>query len=192
MWFDREAIDIDVEECQDSISTMYQPVIDLIKTETDQGVPANRIVVGKLKQFRSGILRLQKIDSLLFLGGFSMGGALSLHTAYNINRDVAGVFGLSSFLNNDSVVYDTLKKFRAEQPNDPLPNLLMFHGERDSLVPSAWGKTTFDRLRSFGVQGEFIPLKNTMHELKTNQLLQVQSWIEQLLPPLESDLSNKL
>lgn len=121
-----------------------------------------------------------------------MGGALSLHAAYHINRNLAGVFGLSSFLNTDSIVYESLKTYRTEHPDDNLPKLLMFHGERDSLVPGEWGKRTFDRLCSFGVKGEFIPLKNTMHELKTNQLLQLHEWIVDTLPPLDSDLSNKL
>lgn len=50
VWFDREAIDIDAKECQTSLSTVYESVTDLIKTEMDQGLPANRIIVGKLNK----------------------------------------------------------------------------------------------------------------------------------------------
>lgn len=39
-----------------------------------------------------------------------MGGALSLHTAYRWDKNVAGVFVLSSFLYCKSVVYEELKK----------------------------------------------------------------------------------
>ena len=38
-------------------------------------------------------------------GGFSMGGAMSLMMGYKYTPDIAGVFALSSFLNNDSTVY---------------------------------------------------------------------------------------
>lgn len=121
-----------------------------------------------------------------------MGGALSLHAGYHLNPNLGGVFALSSFLNNDSVVYDSLKSYRKGNPNATLPKLLMFHGERDSLVPAEWGRRTFERLKSFNVTGEFIMVKNTMHELKTQELLDLQTWILDTLPPLDNDLSNKL
>lgn len=34
-----------------------------------------------------------------------MGGGMAFHMAYRYQREVAGCFALSSFLNNDSVVY---------------------------------------------------------------------------------------
>lgn len=42
---------------------------------------------------------------LMFKGGFSMGGGMAFHMAYRYQREVAGCFALSSFLNNESVVY---------------------------------------------------------------------------------------
>lgn len=119
-----------------------------------------------------------------------MGGALALHTGYHVNRKLAGVFTCSSFLNNDSIVYESLEL--GLSPKETLPKLLMYHGERDSLVPSEWGKKTYDQLTSLGVRGDFITLKNTMHELKTKQIIELQDWITDVLPPLDSDLANKL
>lgn len=120
-----------------------------------------------------------------------MGGALALHTAYHVNRNLAGVFGCSSFLNNDSVVYESLKTTAANS-EPKLPKLLMFHGDRDSLVPADWGRKTYDQLCNLGVSGQFVTLKNTMHELKTKEIVDLQQWIGELLPPLDSDLANKL
>lgn len=42
---------------------------------------------------------------MMFKGGFSMGGGMAFHMAYRYQREVAGCFALSSFLNNESVVY---------------------------------------------------------------------------------------
>lgn len=56
-----------------------------------------------------------------------MGGALALHTAYHLNRDLAGAFAISSFLNTGSIVYDSLG---CVTEDERLPDLLMFHGER--------------------------------------------------------------
>lgn len=68
-----------------------------------------------------------------------MGGALSLHTGYHVNQDLAGVFACSSFLNDNSIVFETLRNRRNHTNPKPLPKLLMYHGERDSLVPLSWG-----------------------------------------------------
>lgn len=61
----------------------------------------------------------------MFLG-FSMGGTLALHTGYHLNRTLGGVFSLSSFLNDRSIVYESLESSSAES----LPPLKMFHGGR--------------------------------------------------------------
>lgn len=39
-----------------------------------------------------------------------MGGALAFHTAYRWEPNLAGMFAFSSFLNDNSVVYEELKK----------------------------------------------------------------------------------
>lgn len=118
-----------------------------------------------------------------------MGGALGLHTAYHLNRELAGVFVCSSFLNNGSIVYESL---RNSPSNGTWPKLLMFHGDRDNVVPLEWGRKTYDQLKELGVQGEFVTLRNTMHELKAKELCDLQQWILDNLPPLESDLAKKL
>lgn len=59
-------------------------------------------------------------------------------------------------------------------------------------MPLEWGKKTFEELTKRGVEGEFTSLKNTLHELKKNELLELEKWLGELLPPLDSDLQNKL
>jgi phospholipase/carboxylesterase len=84
---------------------MYETVTEMLKRELGQGIPAERIIVG----------------------GFSMGGALALHTAFHLHTNLAGVFACSSFLNHGSVVYESLAARKADKE---LPELLMFHGDR--------------------------------------------------------------
>ncbi len=122
------------------------------------------------------------------IGGFSMGGSLALHTGYHVNTDLAGVFALSAFLNKDSIVYESLKS----KPHGKLPELLMFHGDRDRVVRPEWGSETFNKLQEIGVTGEFVMIKNTLHELKTKELVQIKDWLAKTLPPIDSDINNKL
>lgn len=167
VWFDRKAITIEAREARSSMAKIYLSVGDLLKKEMEAGIPINRIIVG----------------------GFSMGGALALHTGYHINQSVGGVFACSSFLNRNSIVYEHLKTREADVQ---IPELLMFHGARDQLVPMVWGDETFKNLTELGIKGEYIPIKNTMHELKTAELTKLEEWIMEKLPPIETDLQNKL
>lgn len=127
----------------------------------------------------------------IIVGGFSMGGAMALHSAYHLRPELRACFALSSFLNDGSIVYDSLRS--AESKPSTSADLLMFHGDRDDLVQLDWGRKTFEALRQLGVRGEFVVTKNTLHELKRAQMLRLQEWIGALLPPAEQPLlANKL
>lgn len=154
VWFDRLDITPDVPEDKPTLESMGSEVRRLIDEEIKSGISLDKIVVG----------------------GFSMGGALALHTAYHWLPGLAGVFAMSSFLNHNSIVYDHLKQNPSKIP------LLMFHGDRDTLVPQAWGEKTFKCLQDLGVQGKFVPLSNTLHELKKKELQELMEWIKRLLP----------
>lgn len=79
-----------------------------------------------------------------------------------------------------------LKKNNLEQSN------LRSISNRDTLVPPEWGQKTFEELKKRGVEGEYTSLKNTLHELKKSELLELEKWLCELLPPHENDLQNKL
>ncbi|XP_050299211.1 lysophospholipase-like protein 1 [Anthonomus grandis grandis] len=155
VWFDRYSITPEVPEHAETLLEVGEQMKILINDIVNTGVPLNRIIVG----------------------GFSMGGALALHTAYRFTPGLAGVFALSSFLNKNSAVYSELKE--AQTP------LYMAHGERDTMVPISWGKRTFDELTKLGVKGEFVPLSYTLHEIKKGEIEALFKWIEHILPPVE-------
>ncbi|KRT84507.1 hydrolase, partial [Oryctes borbonicus] len=111
VWFDRYDITPTVPEHEETLASIDDEIKNLIAGELANGTPLNKIVVG----------------------GFSMGGALALHTAYRSVPGLAGVFALSSFLNDDSIVYKALQD-PSEGPDTPF---IMFHGDHDTLVPSA-------------------------------------------------------
>lgn len=121
-----------------------------------------------------------------------MGGALALHSGYHLYQNLAGIFACSSFLSDDSTVFETLQTQKPQSHSCRLPKMLMFHGESDSYVPVSWGKETFDELAQLGVDGEFKPLKNTNHELKAKELRDIHQWVLKRLPPLDSDVDHKL
>ncbi|XP_030763560.1 lysophospholipase-like protein 1 [Sitophilus oryzae] len=157
VWFDRYNITPEVPEHIETLTDIGSSIKTLVNDIVQSGVPLHRIIIG----------------------GFSMGGALALHSAFRFNPGFAGVFALSSFLNKNSAVYSELK---AE--NTPL---YMAHGEKDTMVPITWGQKTFEELTKLNVKGEFVPLVYTLHELKKSELEGLFKWINKTLPPLETD-----
>ncbi|XP_076637505.1 lysophospholipase-like protein 1 [Colletes latitarsis] len=155
VWFNRKSININVSEEMESINSMCQNVLQLIDTEVSNGIPYNRIVVG----------------------GFSMGGALSFHLAYRFKLPLAGCFAMSSFLNRHSSVYEALKVNSGAKPP-----LLQFHGTADKLVPLNWGEETYSNLKEHGVNGQFIPLNNAVHELTSPEVEFFKRWVLEILP----------
>ncbi|XP_066139560.1 lysophospholipase-like protein 1 isoform X2 [Euwallacea fornicatus] len=159
VWFDRYSITPDVPEHTETLNDAGEQIKLLVDDIVASGVPLNRIIIG----------------------GFSMGGALALHSAFRYTPGLAGVFALSSFLNKNSAVYSEL---RAESTP-----LYMAHGERDTMVPISWAKKSLEELTKLNVKGEFISLGYTLHEIKKSELQGLFRWIERYLPPLESDVS---
>ncbi|XP_072931056.1 lysophospholipase-like protein 1 isoform X2 [Epargyreus clarus] len=157
VWFDRADISPHVPEKLDSLNMIRAEVHNLIKRENEAGIPTNRII----------------------LGGFSMGGALALHAAYRWERNVAGAFAFSSFLNDKSVVYQELKTTA-----DKLPPLLQIHGDSDELVDLSWGQTTFNELKACGVQGEFHIMERLGHSINKRGMNIIKEWLEKRLPDL--------
>ncbi|XP_063775194.1 lysophospholipase-like protein 1 isoform X2 [Pseudophryne corroboree] len=155
VWFDRYKISRDCPEHLDSVDSMCHILSDLIREEVASGVPESR----------------------LLLGGFSMGGAMAMHLAYRYHRDVAGVFALSSFLNENSVVYKAV-----EGAQKGLPELFQCHGRADQLVSHQWGEATLALLQHLGVRSTFHTFPHLYHELSLLELEQLQSWILHKLP----------
>lgn len=117
-----------------------------------------------------------------------MGGCISMHMAYHIHRQLAGVFAFSTYLSYDSVIFDSLQDLKSVH----LPKLLMIHGDKDELLLYKWGQIAFSELTRLGVHGEFLTLKDVKHEMKTSELLYLEKWIYNVLPPFETDLVHKL
>lgn len=169
-WFDLHGHtrnSIDIPEHRQSFARIDRQVCDLIAAEVAAGIPLDRIAVG----------------------GFSMGGMMAIHTAYRLRPDIAGVFVLSAYLNFDNQVYDKLV-----QPEQSVPGakLLMLHGDRDERLPHDWGRITFGELHRLGVHGEFRTIVGMKHEMRADELLQVENWLAELLPAAEIENRTRL
>ncbi|XP_071451282.1 lysophospholipase-like protein 1 [Hetaerina americana] len=156
VWFDRQSISPSVPECLDSINSSMDVLKKIVNQEVDLGIPLERIIIG----------------------GFSMGGAMAIHQTYRMFRDTAGCFAISSFLNDSSVVYESLKSNIEEH----LPPLYMMHGDSDELVPMEWGTETLTCMQNFGIEGTMTVSNRVTHELTKEQILNLTRWINMRIP----------
>ncbi|XP_014773447.1 lysophospholipase-like protein 1 isoform X1 [Octopus bimaculoides] len=156
VWFNRKKISPFVAE-DESVIPMCEKISELIDLEIKNGIPFNRIIIG----------------------GFSMGGCAALHVGYRFRPSVAGVFGMSCFLNEKSSVYETLD---TSSNLTQWPPLFMSHGKDDSLVLPEWGRVTYNELKSRGVDSELHMFDNLYHEFNKKTLHLLKSWILKHLP----------
>jgi len=127
-------------------------VRDLLQSEIDDGVPAERIV----------------------LAGFSQGGALALHAGLLYPRPLAGVLALSTFLADRSTLGAPRTRANANTP------ILMCHGQRDAVLPMALGRRGHDQLQGAGYRVEWQDYAMG-HEVCAPQLAAIGLWLRRVL-----------
>ncbi|XP_065225558.1 lysophospholipase-like protein 1 isoform X2 [Planococcus citri] len=161
-WFDKTHTDSFSPEDPNTLQKTMKDVKELIQNEMEIGIPLTRIIIG----------------------GFSQGGAMALNVAYrNFSENspnFAGVFALGAYLHGNSSLYEELKGKRLNSNRAPL--LFYSHGKKDKKVLYEWGIETFERLKSFGIQGEFRTLGKVEHRISTKGLDQLFEWLERTLP----------
>lgn len=130
-WFDLTGLSPDAPEDKEGFAESTARILHLIEKEVASGTPLGKIA----------------------LGGFSQGGAMALHVALRGlplsegGESLAGCLAMSAWL-----------PFRKEYPSclpdgRSQPPVLQCHGDADPVVPYAWGKTSFELLRTAaGVQ----------------------------------------
>jgi phospholipase/carboxylesterase len=128
------------------------------------------------------------------LGGFSMGGGISLQVMARAKHCLGAVFALSSYLCDDSAAYKEFSAGKAEtqaaalapaneeaaaEGAAPAPRVPVFiaHGADDDFVLPAWGAATAKRLEGFGVPVKFTTIEGIKHEMNTEELGLLFEWL---------------
>ncbi len=145
-WYDILAMNparaIDRAQLEESAASVHA----LIEAQRAQGIAAERIV----------------------LAGFSQGGAVVLHTAYNTSCiTLGGVLALSTYA----------PSFENDQTNrGGTTPALCLHGSQDDVVPLALGRAAYDALAAAGVEALWreYPMR---HEVIPAEIQDIQAWL---------------
>ncbi|KDE04249.1 hypothetical protein MVLG_05277 [Microbotryum lychnidis-dioicae p1A1 Lamole] len=143
-WFDIRSLTPtnSSQEDERGLLASVRTISDLVASEVDAGIPANRIVVG----------------------GFSQGAVVSLAVGATLERKLAGLISLSGFL----MLADKLKSMQV----DHAPSYPVFwgHGTGDPVVRYQWGEMSVQKLRELGwknIQFESYPVTTTTPKKST-------------------------
>ncbi|KAI0111023.1 Phospholipase/carboxylesterase [Hypoxylon sp. NC0597] len=169
-WYDILALsgktdDIRKDQDERGILQSREYFHELIQAEIDSGLPSDRIV----------------------LGGFSQGGAISLFAGLTAKVKLAGIVALSSYLPLDSKFPDFLK----ENDHNRKTPILMCHGDEDNVVPTNFGKMSYEMLKSQGFDVTMKIYPGMPHSACVEELDEVEAFLRSRLPP-EADKKSEL
>ena len=143
--------------------------------------PARAINREQLDESAEGLVRLIEeqrasgIDaSLIFLAGFSQGGAVVLHTAFlQWQGPLGGVLALSTY----APTFSDELQLSASQQRIPV---LSLHGQYDEVVQNAMGRTAYEYLKQHGVTVTWqeYPMG---HEVLPEEIRDISAWLSERL-----------
>lgn len=150
IWYDRAGLAPSAPEKTDSVEKSVDSLMKLVQKVQASGVPPQRIIIG----------------------GFSMGGGIALQLALRHPEAIGGAFVLSSFMCDDAAVYG-----RVQAPELSKVPILMMHGEADRFIRPSWGRGTFERLQSSGVDVDFVSVPGLQHEMNSKEIQLLRDWL---------------
>jgi len=114
----------------------------------------------------------------IVVGGFSMGGGVSLCAGLSLNHPIAGVFSMSSWVSTKWRLWSLLD---AREASHHVPPVLMIHGSHDGMIDVKWGESTRDALVARGVEVQWLKEMGIDHEPGLEGLTMLSTWIRQLV-----------
>ena len=145
-WYDIVSLDSEGRADADGVRESTALLEGLIAREMERGIPADKIVIA----------------------GFSMGGAIAIHTALHTAHKLAGLMALSTYL---AIPGDV----EASSGSRDLP-VLMAHGTFDPMVLHEWGKASAGRLSEagFAVEWHDYPMQ---HAVCAEEIEDIRTWL---------------
>ncbi len=143
---------------------------DILYWDKLSGVEDTERIVGMQKELEQLLMQEPIAMDHIFLGGFSQGGAMALHTGLTGHCPVAGIIALSTYL--------PLMAERTEQDyqaKNTLP-IFMAHGTLDDIVPHALGLLSKERINTLGykINWHNYPIG---HHLCQEEVLDLRKWL---------------
>jgi phospholipase/carboxylesterase len=149
-WYDIVTLDAEGRADADDVRESTAILEALIAREMERGIPADKIVIA----------------------GFSMGGAIAIHTALHTQHALAGLMALSTYLPLPGEV-------EGSSGSRDLP-VFMAHGSFDPMLPMQWGQLSAQKLEEtgFSVEWREYPMA---HAVCPQEIADIREWLLRVL-----------
>ncbi len=151
-WYDIRNADLSQREDETGVRQSAEQVQQLIEHEIEQGIATDRII----------------------LAGFSQGGAIALHLATRLDKKLAGIVALSTYLTIPDKLADEKSDTNLDTP------IFMAHGQQDPVVPIQRGQHSAKVLEEngFKIQWSDYPMP---HAVCLEEIQALGKYIEEVL-----------
>lgn len=140
-WFDLRTLDMYGPEDEEGIKKATSNIHALIHAEISAGIAPGRI----------------------FLGGFSQGGALSLHAGLTFDKPIGGIIALSCWL-------PLHKSFPAAKKTSDTVPIFQCHGDVDPVVPYKFGQLSHKHIKAYMPNAEFKTYNGLSHSSSMEEM----------------------
>ena len=151
-WYDIKSLDFNSRADLSGVKESAEQVSALIDAQIDSVIPANRIV----------------------LAGFSQGGVVALHLAPRLDKQLAGVMALSTYLCEPGLLSE-----QAKETNRHIP-FFFAHGNQDEVVPMFMGNAAYKTLKDNGFNATWKSY-TMQHNVCMQELNDISAWLQNVL-----------
>ena len=101
---------------------------------------------------------------------------------YRYLPDIAGVFGLSTYLSPSSSVYQHILKEKQIEKNKKFPPLFLCHDHDDQKVTLKWASLTAECFMDLDIETELQVYYGKDKEISVYEMGNLKDWILSVLP----------
>ncbi len=151
-WYDIKSMDFNQRADVEGVHESAAQVEELIEAELDKGIPSERIL----------------------LAGFSQGGVIALHLGMRLNKPLAGIMALSTYMSEP-------EKLAAEASEENKSTAIFCaHGQQDDVVPMFLGHAAYKVLEQNGYNVQWKEYV-MQHNVCLPQLQDISAWLSERL-----------
>ena len=152
-WYDIRSMDIGSAQDEEGVRSSQMWLETLIEHQMAEGFSSRRIV----------------------LAGFSQGGAIVLQTGLRLNKPLAGLMVLSSYL----PLADSLEAEKSDQ--NSAVSVFMAHGSNDPVVQPELAYLSRNRLESQGYNLDWHEYRQMQHSICVEEIEDISRWLQRVL-----------
>jgi len=154
-WYDIKAMDIGSAQDEAGVRLSQKSLEAMLDEQIAQGIPAQNCV----------------------LAGFSQGGAIALQAGLRLNKSLAGIMALSTYL----PLAETLESEKSEQNKNV--SIFMAHGDSDPVVRPELAYLSRSRLEQQGYMPEWKEYRHMQHGVCAEEIEDISRWLTKVLVP---------